>query len=146
MVVLFSLANHKKHLVAPPQSLCNKKTCFVSFLHNSSRISIISDHIWLQTAAEDELSRPHQGHFCWTGGTQIPWYVTQPLFSLLYSVFIPSIVILVVYLISKYYIVFYCNLTGSVIAVDLSRFISKVQGYICVCVCVCVYIYIYSCV
>ena len=38
-----------KQLVVPPQTLWYKKTWSVSFLHNSSRISIISDHIWLWT-------------------------------------------------------------------------------------------------
>ena len=45
IVLLFSLANHSKQSVAPPQTLQYKKSCSVSFLHNSSRISIISDQI-----------------------------------------------------------------------------------------------------
>ena len=49
ILLLFSLANHSKQSVAPPQTLQYKKSCSVSFLHNSSRISIISDQSWLWT-------------------------------------------------------------------------------------------------
>ena len=52
------LTNHSKQLESPPQTVKYKKSWSVSSLHKSSRISIISDQIWLWTQVKMNSLNP----------------------------------------------------------------------------------------
>ena len=51
--------------------------CHFSTTHPGYHSFVFTSDCGLQTSGEDELSQPHQGHFCWTGGQQWLWYVTD---------------------------------------------------------------------
>ena len=90
VVLLFCLANHIKAVSGSTSDSAIRRLglCHFSTTPPGYQSSLITSDCGLQTSAEDELSWPHQGHFCWTGGTQRPWYVTQPPCQYASSVYI----------------------------------------------------------